>query len=234
MKSYTFSWGASLITAAAFVLLVGLGLWQLQRLEWKQSILTDISTAQDRAPLRALPDDITKLDYQRVELTGLLDRAAALKLGLRTYQGKSGYHWVVPMIVAADTPGQGHVVLVNLGWVPQDYVPPDNASSNIETITGVLRAPQQPGWMAPTNPATGPVIHWIDLSSISDRLDTPIYPYVLEADKSGDNPPIGGQALASLPNNHLQYAITWFVLAGCVLVIFFLASRNKDQGDSAA
>jgi surfeit locus 1 family protein len=56
-----------------------------------------------------------------------------------------------------------------------------------------------------------------------------VAPFFLEAEKS-DTPggwPLGGQTRLDLPNNHLQYAITWFLLALCLVVIYVIYVRAR-------
>lgn len=234
MQKFAFNWRAALIALPVVVLLLGLGVWQLQRLAWKENLLAEMAAQQNAPPVTMLRHDDAAMEYKRAVLSGLIDRGAAFKLWPRTHDGKAGYHWIVPMVVASaewnDKPA-GILIMVDLGWVPEDYAPPSTTVGEVESVSGILRAPEKPNQFVPPNPESGNVIHWIDLSSIAERLGAPVYPFVLEADKTGENPPIGredgGEFGASLPNNHLQYAITWFVLAGIAVVIFVLASRQK-------
>lgn len=234
MPEHPFNWRAAIITLPVVALLLGLGVWQLQRLAWKEGLIAHIAAQQAAPPLAMLSDEgaAADLDYRRAVLSGLVDRGAAFKLWPRTHDGESGYHWLVPMVVATSSGPTGKpdgiLVMVDYGWVPQDYTPATTSVGDVETISGTLRAPAAPNGFTPSNPETGAVIHWVDLPTIAARLGAPVFPYVLEADKMGDRPPIGGQTVLSLPNNHLEYAITWFVLAACVLVIAWLATRRPN------
>lgn len=216
-------------------LLLGLGVWQLQRLHWKEGLLQDIAARQAAEPVVMLTAANSKedLNYRRAILSGLVDRGAAYKVWPRTHDGASGYDWLVPMVVATangatDKPN-GMLVMVNLGWVPQDYVPPSTAVGDVETISGTLRLPEVPNAFTPANPDKGNIIYVIDTTAIGAQLGAPVFPYVLDADKMGDVPPIGRQMVVSLPNNHLQYAITWFVLAACAAVVMFLMGRSTSK-----
>lgn len=238
-SSRAIKWRAILITLPIVALLLGLGTWQLQRLQWKESLLAEVAAKQNAEPVVMLTEELgaSDLSYRRAILSGLVDRGAAYKLWPRTHEGKSGYHWLVPMVVATangntDKPG-GILLLVDLGWVPQDYVAHTTAVGDVETISGTLRLPTPPNDFTPPNPDGGNVIYSVDTAAIAAQLEAPVFPYVLEADKTGDQPPIGGQTVTSLPNNHLQYAITWFLLAACVVVIAWLAVRRTFAVDHA-
>jgi surfeit locus 1 family protein len=63
-------------------------------------------------------------------------------------------------------------------------------------------------------------------------LPGPVAPVFLEAD-AAKNPgglPVGGQTRIELPNDHLQYAITWYSLAVALAVIWYLYNRRRSQG----
>jgi surfeit locus 1 family protein len=222
---------AALLALAILATLLGLGLWQVQRLTWKENLLASMAARQNQAPLETLPPASDDNDYKRVVLTGLLDRAAAFALGPRTLEGKNGNHWLVPMVMT-DRTGEGVIVLVNLGWVPVDYQPPVTATAQVETLSGLLRHAPAPNMFTPANPATGRLLFWVDAPALSMRLGAPVYPYVLYADKMGDTPPVGGVASVSLPNNHLSYAITWFLLALIWVVMCGLAVRRHKKDES--
>lgn len=227
-----FNWRAALITLPIVLLLLGLGTWQLQRLQWKEGLLAEIAAQQQQPALTMLQHEVAdNLNYRRAELTGLLDRGAGYRLWPRTYEGRGGYHWLVPMVVATaagpTAKPDGLLLLVNLGWLPDDAPPPSTAGSDVEVLTGTLRRPDPGNSFTPANPATGNTIYRVDLEEISADLGAPVFPYVLYADKIGNQPPLGGQITLSLPNNHRRYAITWFVLAGAVLVIYALATRRR-------
>ena len=56
-----------------------------------------------------------------------------------------------------------------------------------------------------------------------------VLPFYIDAGPAS-NPggyPLGGQTNTELPNNHLQYAITWYSLAGVLVVIYLLMLRRE-------
>ena len=119
-------------------------------------------------------------------------------------------------------------MLVNRGWVPDDWQdgPPD---AGTVTVAGVARVPPPPGWLVLDSvPETGT---WFSVSipemARASGLDR-VAPVVVEA---GPTPagtlPEGGVTRVDIPNNHLQYAITWYTLAGALLVLLLLYRRRK-------
>ncbi len=227
MTHFHFSWRKTIITALVVATLLGLGMWQLQRLQWKTDLLAAITDRQIAPPITTLPKEGTDLNFRRVTLTGFIDRSAGFRLQSRVYDGKAGQEYIVPMVIPTGSK-TGTVVLLNLGWVPSEWKPMARAAGGIETVSGTLYAPARPSRFTPDNPPTGDTLYWIDTAGSSIRLQAPVSPHVLYLDRLGDAPPIGGQLHIDLPNNHLQYAITWFLLAGIVMVMYVMASRTKE------
>ena len=130
----------------------------------------------------------------------------------------------------------GAVVLVERGWVPGEK---REAASRVAgnppgevALEGLLRlAPsQKPGWFIPENDPVRGEWFWIDLPAMARAADVPeALPFYVEAGAE-PNPgglPVGGQASTELPNDHLQYAITWFSLAVALIVIYVLFHRRN-------
>ena len=91
-------------------------------------------------------------------------------------------------------------------------------------------------WFVPDNRPQSGDWFWIDLSAMgaADGLTT-VAPFYIEADAT-PNPggwPRGGVSLLALPNDHLQYAITWFSLAVVAIVIYLLSQRRADRDDTS-
>ena len=65
-------------------------------------------------------------------------------------------------------------------------------------------------------------------------LGLELLPVVIEADASASpgELPIGGQTQIELPNNHLQYAITWYGLAAALVAVYvaFGVQRQEERG----
>jgi len=100
------------------------------------------------------------------------------------------------------------------------------------TVTGIVRSPEIQGSFVPDNEPEANRWFWRDLGAMARSMfpegTVEMAPFFLDAEKS-DVPggwPEGGQTRLELPNNHLQYAITWFLLALCLLVIYAVYVRG--------
>lgn len=209
--------------------LLGLGFWQIDRLAWKTRLIEGIET-QLASPAEPMPEEFTKdMQYRRVSLAGAYVAGQEFEIRPRTREGVSGYHLIQPFRRVS-----GGIVLVNRGFVP-DNAKPDPVAAGIQRIEGVLVRPQS-GRFTPENQPTRGQWYWIDVAAMAkaaglSALDENLSPYVLQQSAATlkDRYP---QALPEKPeirNNHKQYAIFWFTMAGILLVIYVLSQTRKPQ-----
>jgi surfeit locus 1 family protein len=219
---------------AGFSLLIGLGVWQIERLHWKQGLIAE-RTAAISAPPAALPrtlDAAHVLEFHRVEAKGrfLHDREILLH-AIERKRGDAGYFVITPLRLDG-----GAVVLVERGWVPPEK---RDAATRAEgnpqgevAVDGLLRlaSAQKPSWFTPANDPAHGEWFWIDVPAMADAAGvSKALPFYVEA-SAAPNPgglPVGGQANTDLPNDHLQYAITWFTLAAALAVIYLILLRRE-------
>lgn len=220
----------ALAAGAVFLVLLALGSWQVQRLVWKSRLIED---REARAEVQAVPlpgaiADPAAWDYRRVTLSGRFLHEHEMLLGARSLNGNVGYHLVTPLA----EPG-GRILLVDRGWIPLDKKDAaTRAAGNPEgpvTIQGVFRVPPEPNWLTPDNAPDENFWYWFDIPAMAAHTGLTLAPFYVEA---GDAPnpggfPIGGQTRIALPNDHLQYAITWYALAIAFAVIVLVYHRRK-------
>lgn len=225
----------TLMVLAMLPVLIGLGIWQLQRLDWKTALLAHIEDQIAAAPV-AMPaaiDDPAEWEYRRVSVRGRFVAGRALVLLNRTYEGRAGGHLIAAFErTDAGADGGSPTLLIDRGWIP-DTTAVATAWAVPEgevTVDGVLRAPPPQGWMQPDNDPVAHQWYWVDLAAMADALDVaPAPTMLLEAGVEGTAPPIGGQTQLNIPNDHLQYALTWFGLAA-VLVVIYLVYHLRRGG----
>ena len=230
--------GKSLLWPAVFavggiLVLLGLGTWQVERLFWKEGLIAQRQGAVS-APPAVLPDGLAAasgLEYHHVSATGTFLSDRELYLGATDDDGRLGYHVIEPLRLAS-----GVVLLVDRGFVPENLKLPASREAGEPqgevTITGLLRLapPEKPHWFLPDNSPARNYWFWVDIPAMSAAtgLDR-VLPFYVDADAT-PNPggwPKGGVTPLQLPNDHLQYAITWFSLAVALIVIYFLYCRRN-------
>ncbi len=235
----------SLFMLPIFALTVWLGVWQLQRLEWKRGLIAAIEARTESPPVPL--DEVLQaaeagkdIEYTRVTVNGRYDHAKEEYLfGLD--EGDVGWHVITPLQT-----GEGPIVLIDRGFVPSERQAPESRpegqlKGEVE-VTGLVREPQTGGLFMPDNEPAQKRWFWRDLDGMTQAMyperGSPedrrsVAPFYIEAEASEipGGLPKGGQTNLTLPNNHLQYAWTWFcmaaVLAGGYLAYLWTAFRGR-------
>ena len=215
----------------ALIVLVALGLWQVERLAWKLDLISQREAAL-AAPARNLAaSGRVELGFSKVRVVGRFAHDQEVHLVAPPRRGRLGYHIITPLARG----GAGPLVLVDRGWVPTELKNPNARPQGLHegkvAIVGYARKPGQPGWFTPDNEPQRNIWYWLDVAAIAQQRGLDLLPLIIEAD-AAPNPggyPVGGQTRISLPNNHLGYAITWFGLAaGLVAGYIAFHWRRKD------
>ena len=225
----------SLMALAMFAALLALGTWQVKRLAWKSDLIQTIESRihQPPRPLETWFKTDPGTDYWPVQVEGTFLHTAERHF-FSTYEGQSGYDVITPLEVSPGT-----YVFINRGFVPFDRKDPETRlegqlSGKVRT-TGLARSilNRKPSWLVPDNEPEKNIFYWKDFAAMRDTAGLPAGSNMLEvlidADKT-PNPgglPIGGATIIDLPNNHLQYAVTWYGLAATLAAIWsVLAYRH--------
>lgn len=228
----------------AVLVLIGLGTWQLDRLAWKSALIEQMQTRVSAPPapldqvLAEAGGDLHAVEYRTAELTGRFRHQAEMYLAARSMNGNPGYHVVTPFESAL-----GRTVLVDRGWVPLDRkLPETRPQGQIRgevTIEGVVRVPRAgKSWLQPDNEPEHNMWFWIDLPAMAAHAGAgaaggelaPVYLAAGPAENPGGYP-IGGQTRINLPNDHLQYALTWYALAVALIVIYVVYHRRPEGAE---
>ncbi|MEL7164235.1 MAG: SURF1 family protein [Pseudomonadota bacterium] len=208
-------------------ILVWLGTWQVQRLAWKEGLLASIQAQIDADPqplATALEPEFQR--YAPVTITGSFEAAHLRMLASRKSIGPV-YRIIRPFAVeGADK------ILIDTGWLP-DGTPVPMAPQTVLTLTGNLDAPIEVDSFTPAPDLDKNLWFARDVPAMADALGTRPILVVLrempEADLGVTPWPVD---IAGIPNDHLQYAVTWFSLAliwGTMTVYFLLRTRRSAR-----
>jgi surfeit locus 1 family protein len=218
--------GATVFAVAGVAILIGLGVWQLDRKAWKENLIATLDTRLARAPQPLPPcDSWPSLKQDGSEYTRV-SFAAEFPAGQEAlvYTAGSSFrpdvqgpgYWV---FAPARLVGGG-IVLVDRGFVPADRKEPasraQGALPGSVEVVGVMRWPETRGTFTPADDPNNNLWFLRDTQAIAaaKKWDTTAPFYIeQEAPVPSGGWPKPGRLVVDLPDNHLQYAITWFGLA---------------------
>jgi surfeit locus 1 family protein len=242
-------------TSIALVVLVGLGFWQLARLSEKTAQIESLRAAATTAPI-PLPgsglrvvairpagvsgsdrNQIAELSRVRVEGRFVGGRNAPVRVTLPAARGSPisgiGFFMLAPLETAS-----GEIVFVNrgfapagVGWKAPSLPPPDGP----QAVVGLARAPEKARPFAPADDPGKGEYSTRDPALMARALGIDparVAPFFIDQERIGDTaaPPVGvdpREMIARIPNNHLQYAVTWFGFAATLIVIFAVFARGR-------
>jgi len=214
--------------AAVCALVFGaLGVWQVERLAWKNGLIEAVETRSTAEPVDLSGANwpafaLENNEYRRVSVTGRFEEAEAFVQAVTVYGG--GF-WVMTPLRLDD----GRAVLVNRGFVTAeqrvDGIPQEDGEI---TVTGLLRLSEpEGGFLRSNEPSAG---RWYsrDVPALAEALgvDDPA-PFFIDAEAGPEAPPVGGLTVLTFSNNHLVYALTWFGLAAMCLAGLAYLVRDR-------
>jgi surfeit locus 1 family protein len=224
----------TLLALPMLAILLALGTWQLQRLGWKEQLIAERAAQYERVPV-ALPasvDDPAAWEYRRVVVEGEFLHDREMLLQARTLNGRPGYHVVTPL-----RREEGPAVLVDRGWVPHDRASPEMRAEGQEAdavrVEGIARVGARPSRWTPDNRPADDEWYWVEIPAMARQAGVEALPVYIAAvqDQQADALPAGVEPRVRLPNNHLQYALTWYALAAALAVIYVLSHRRRRGGN---
>lgn len=224
----------TLFSIPAFLTLIFLGTWQVQRLDWKQDLIDKLQdrSAQAPAAIPAGPLNADDHEFLPIRVTGVYDNEQEFHLVNRSLNGEAGINVVTPLRLK-----DGGTILVNRGWVPFEMrdvaLRPEGLLAGEQTVTGLLRFVKPRStierWVVPENEPGNNAWFNIDPDAMARQAGLQSLPpyYILSSDQSERGQlPRGRQWSPDVRNDHLQYAITWYSLALGLLVIYIVYHRK--------
>ena len=212
-------------------ILAALGTWQVQRLAWKEGILAELDARMAARPV-AIPDAPSHAtdNYRRVQVRGTLDGPELHVLVTRKPDGPS-----FRILRGLDSPVQGRI-LIDLGTVPENQKSAARKGGDV-LIEGNLIWPDATDRFTPEPDVDGNIWFARDVNKMAEVLGTRPIMVVASATDPALAPrpwPVG----VNIPNDHLQYAITWFSLMviwlGMTGYLLWRIKRGNTDGQDGA
>jgi surfeit locus 1 family protein len=238
MKKVSFrpGWAASISVMLMLPILIGLGIWQLQRLAWKNNLIGELTARLQTASvdLPMLIDHPADWRFRSVRLEGVYDPTTVVSIPGRVVNGQLGSK-ILTLLRRKD----GMAVVVDRGWVVQrdvaEYLASKkNIPDGVRSISGLARIPEAGNIFTPNNRPAEQSWYQPDPLAMGRYWGianvAPIWVQQSVPEPETDAPVIGSLPTADLPNNHLGYAVTWFGL-GLVLAVIYVVFGLKRGND---
>lgn len=237
----------TIMVVLALPILVGLGFWQLERLAWKEGLITAITerTKAEPVDVGAFFDGLAGKpleagEYTRVTARGRFLHDKELYLYAPSPTQGPGFQVVTPFVLA----GTERVLLVNRGFVPEGLRDPaaraEGQVASETAVTGLVRAPASKGGFTPDNDAKANLWFWRDFdrmiaAAFADGvMPQKTIPLFIDAEAAAPGGwPKGGATELKLPNRHLEYALTWFGLAAALAAIYAMYAMGRLRQHTA-
>jgi surfeit locus 1 family protein len=197
---------ATALVAMAMAAMIALGIWQLRRADEKKAILAQYAQAASR-PAMAFPTGFVKdrndVLFRRASALCLNPAAPTVEGGLGP-SARAGWRHIVRCGSGVEGPG----LLIDIGWTPSFDAKSSWQGGQISGVIGEM--PQH--------------------HSLLERVVGTVSPPELVLIASNPVPGFEASAPPSIddvPNNHLAYAVQWFIFAGLAGLIYALANRKR-------
>jgi len=198
-----------------------LGTWQLHRLQWKQSLINQISEGLKSTPIRYSQN--IKKNYQKVILVGEYDFKNQIYLYSLNDKGQPGFDVVTPFVTDSK-----ENVLVNRGWIRKQFKNTLDINISSKNITGMLRQANRKNFFTPDNDINKNIWFSINLKDIQIITGKKFNKFIVYLDDQSINTPKPKKITIDVPNNHLKYAITWYSISISIL-FYYLYFRKKNE-----
>lgn len=213
----------TLFTIPAVIILLALGTWQVQRLNWKNARVDEVFQRSAEAPTVYAGGKLTLEgnQYRRYLVEGMFDhtRERHLYTGPKVMRGTPGYNLFTPLVLA-----NGDEILVDRGWVSKDQKQPEKRpQTRLETpvsLETMLHKGEIPSYFTPENDSQRNLWYWADVGAmLGSDVAQDVFFRALKTD-TVKGLPLAGDTQIEQRNDHLQYAITWYSLAIILIVIY--------------
>ena len=232
-NSNSYSFKPRLFPLFAFIvalsILLGLSGWQIKRLNWKTDLISQRINSFESDPISFINlNQPEKNEFRKVFVEGQLLNEFEMYMPALSKRGNNGFHILVPLKTTS-----GKLIIYDTGWIPLKIKEKEkrllNISKNSQTFEAVIRTSGRKGYFQPDNDTDTNTWFFVEPELMSEYLKLNFEnEYYLEAVKNGPNGfPLGNQTRIYLRNNHLQYALTWLMIACGLVGVFFFANIKK-------
>ncbi len=233
-RRFKAAWWSVALTTAGVMLFIALGIWQLQRADYKESIQLKFEQRLGEPYQEFRPElGLADIEYRKLIVNGRYDNAHNILIDNQIHRGKAGYHVLTPLQLSASD----YIILVNRGWaewgVSRDSSPPIPAATSIGGVAGIANFPTEPAMrmggieLAERWPQ---LIRYVDIEALREQFSDRLLPVVLWlAPEQEGNYVRDWKPVWMSPEKSRAYATQWFAFALLALVFFIILNLRKIE-----
>ena len=225
-KNFQFFFKPIFISIILILVTFSLGIWQLYRLDWKNSLIKNfeelkISVATDLSL-------VSKKEFIKIKLKGTINRNNKIFFPAKTYNGKVGVRLASEFISES-----GEKYLLDEGWFSNSHFVYFKKNNDIfkESIIGYIRFPVEKKLFTPKNNILNNEWYTYNLEEISNFFSSSLNRifFIKKLNQNKESFLISSTQEHQFRNNHLQYAITWFCMSLAFLIMFIVYVKNNKN-----
>ena len=198
---------------------IGLGTWQIIRLNWKNNLILEIENSLKNPPVELAQSN--KENFLKIKTSGLIDFDKQIYLYNLNESGTPGFEVINPIIIGDEN------YLINRGWIP--FEKKGTQEINVfdqKKIIGTLKLQGKKNIFKPDNDLEENYWFSLNREDILEFTGKNFSKYIIYLDGNYQLPR-PKKITANISNNHQKYAITWFSLALSILLLY-LYFRKKN------
>ena len=218
----------TIATLLGLVVLLILSGWQIHRLNWKENLISErINRFEGESSNLKSFKTPSKHEFRKVRINGKFFNDKEMFMPALSKNGNNGFHILVPI-----SDEKENFFIFDTGWVPtkkkNQLSRRNNLDSSFSMKEAVIRLPGRKGKFQPDNEPQNNFWFFVDTIQMSEYKNLNFEKtFYLEAVNNGPNGfPLGSQTRIYIRNNHLQYAITWFLIACGLLGVYLTSSLS--------
>ena len=209
----------SIFVCFFILVFIGLGSWQLVRLNWKLDLISKIEQSLKKDPVNI--NQVDRKNFVRIIASGKIDYDKQIYLYNLNDEGKPGFEVINPIVVENEN------YLINRGWIPFEMKDKDELYSFEQSnFTGTLRLQPRANIFKPENDINNNYWFTLNREDIFKYTGKEFSEYLIYLGGNYEVPK-PKKITANISNNHKKYALTWFSLAISIFLIY-LYFRKKN------
>ena len=215
----------TLISIIASLICLSLSVWQIKRLKWKEDLINNLENAYnaDAININELSGNLLNFKFKKVFLEGYFVNEKSMFLGPRVNKEQVGYNLITPFSLKDD-----RYILINRGWLKEKIK--IKKEEKKYKIKGILKEANIKNVFTPKNSMNENLWFYINTDQMSEFSQVKVIDniFLTLIESNPDDKFVVINSVPKISNNHLQYSITWAILAFLFLIMNYIyCNRNR-------